>query len=349
MKVADFNYQLPTHLIAQTPPAERTDSRLLKVPANDQEPFSDGSISDIVDLLEEGDLMVLNNTKVIPARLYGRKDTGGRLEILLERVTSAHDFLAQIKASKAPKVGQQLFVDGDENVSLTVTGRHGSFFELKADQHGSLFEWFETVGHMPLPPYIERKDTKSDAERYQTVFGSELGAVAAPTAGLHYSQDLLAALRNKGVNIQTITLHVGAGTYQPVRVATIQEHQMHSEYIEVDSTVCDAIMQTKAMGKRVVAVGTTVVRSLETAAQASDNSLIAPYTGDTNIFIYPGFKFNVVDVLQTNFHLPESTLLMLVSAFAGYEKIINAYQHAIKQEYRFFSYGDAMFLERTSV
>ena len=349
MKVADFNYQLPAHLIAQTPPKKRTDSRLLKVPASGQEPFRDGSIRDIANLLEEGDLMVLNNTKVIPARLYGRKDTGGRLEILLERVTSEHDFLAQIKASKAPKVGQHLFVDGDEDVSLTVKGRQGSFFELQADQRGSLFEWFETVGHMPLPPYIERKDTQSDAERYQTVFGSEVGAVAAPTAGLHYSQELLTALRNKGVIIKTITLHVGAGTYQPVRVDTIEEHQMHSEFIEVDSVVCDAIKQTKAAGKRVVAVGTTVVRSLETAALASQDSLIEPYCGDTNIFIYPGFEFKVVDVLQTNFHLPESTLLMLVSAFAGYQTIMQAYQHAIDQEYRFFSYGDAMFLERSTV
>lgn len=351
MKVADFNYQLPAHLIAQTPPEQRTDSRLLTVRADpqgshDKSTFSDGTISDMLGLLDEGDLLVLNNTKVIPARIYGQKDTGGRIEILLERVTAEHSFLAQIKASKSPKLGQCLFIEADDQVRLTVTGRQGSFFELQADQQGSLFAWFEKVGHMPLPPYIDRQDTQTDVERYQTVFGSELGAVAAPTAGLHYSQALLTALKEKGVNIQTITLHVGAGTYQPVRVDSIEDHQMHSEYIEVNQGVCNAIKQTKANGKRVVAVGTTVVRSLETAAQACDDDLIAPFTGDTRIFIYPGFKFKVIDALQTNFHLPESTLLMLVSAFVGYDKIMAAYQHAIENEYRFFSYGDAMFLER---
>jgi len=352
MKVADFNYQLPAHLIAQTPPKDRTDSRLLKVSADGKNSsdaaFGDGAISDMLDLLNEGDLLVLNNTKVIPARLYGQKDTGGRIEVLLERVTGEHEFLAQIKASKSPKINQTLLIDGDDQARLIVTGRQDSFFELRAEQVDNLFAWFEKVGHMPLPPYIDRQDTQADAERYQTVFGSQLGAVAAPTAGLHYSQELLSALENKGVNIHTITLHVGAGTYQPVRVDSIADHQMHSEYIEVNAEVCDAIKASKANGKRVVAVGTTVVRSLETAAQACDDDLIAPYTGDTSIFIYPGFEFKVIDALQTNFHLPESTLLMLVSAFAGYDKIMAAYQHAIEKEYRFFSYGDAMFLEHQS-
>ena len=345
MKVADFNYTLPAHLIAQTPTAQRTASRLLKVGADGT--CVDSTMVALIDELRAGDVLVLNNTKVIAARLYGQKDTGGRVEVLLERVLDEQQFLAQIKASRAPKIGQQLSIDGDDKVTLTITARHDSFFQLHSNQHGSLFAWFEKVGHLPLPPYIERADLPEDYQRYQTVFGSELGAVAAPTAGLHYSQPLLDAIAAKGIDIQTITLHVGAGTYQPVRVANIADHQMHAEYIEVEQAVCDAIIQAKANGGRVIAVGTTVVRSLETAAQHSNKTtLIQPFTGDTNIFIYPGFEFKVVDTLQTNFHLPQSTLLMLVSAFAGHKTIMQAYQHAIAQEYRFFSYGDAMLLSR---
>ena len=265
---------------------------------------------------------------------------------MLERITDSHQFLAQIKASKAPKVGQTLKIDGDEEVTLTVIGRADSFFIVQSDQSGSLFEWFEKVGHMPLPPYIDRGDEQADIDRYQTVFAEQQGAVAAPTAGLHYDEALLQRIREKGVRIETITLHVGAGTYQPVRVDSIDDHVMHSEYIEVPQKVCDAIVQTKENGARVVAVGTTVVRSLETAARAAQTSLIEPFTGDTDIFIFPGFEFKVVDLLQTNFHLPESTLMMLVSAFAGYDRIMQAYQHAIDHEYRFFSYGDAMLLEK---
>ena len=344
MNVSDYHYDLPEELIAQYPPAERSASRLLTV-MNDAE-FSDKSIGDIVDYLKAGDLLVLNNTRVIPARLHGQKDTGGRIEVLLERVTNSHEFIAQIRASKAPKIGQNLKIDGDDSVTLTVTGRQDSFFVVQTDQQGSLFEWFEDVGHMPLPPYIERSDDQQDMDRYQTVFAEQQGAVAAPTAGLHYDEALLTRIRDKGVRIETVTLHVGAGTYQPVRVDTLEEHVMHSEYVEVSQTVCDAINQTKAEGGRVVAVGTTVVRSLETAARASQNEIIEPFIGDTDIFIFPGFQFKVVDLLQTNFHLPESTLLMLVSAFVGYERIMSAYQHAIKQQSRFFSYGDAMLLER---
>lgn len=344
MNVSDFHYDLPEHLIAQYPPAVRTASRLLT--ALNQQPFVDGSISDIVDYLLPGDLLVLNNTRVIPARLYGKKESGGRIELLLERITDSHQFLAQIKASKAPKVGQTLHIDGDEDICLTVIGRQDSFFIVQSDQKGSLFEWFEKVGHMPLPPYIDRSDEKTDVDRYQTVFAEQQGAVAAPTAGLHYDDALLDRIREKGVRIETITLHVGAGTYQPVRVDTIDEHVMHSEYIEVSQKVCDAILQTKQQGARVIAVGTTVVRSLETAARASNEHLIEPFVGDTDIFIFPGFNFKVVDLLQTNFHLPESTLLMLVSAFSGYQRVMQAYQHAIDNEYRFFSYGDAMLLER---
>lgn len=346
MKVSDFHYELPSELIAQFPPEKRTDSRLLKLNASGE--IVDGIFADMLDALQSGDLLVLNNTKVVPARLYGQKPTGGRVEVLLERVISEHEFLAQVRASKSLKIGQILEIDGDSAVTLTVTGREASFFKLAADQQGSLFDWFERVGHMPLPPYIDREDQLADADRYQTVFAEEQGAVAAPTAGLHYDTALLTDLKNKGVNIATVTLHVGAGTYQPVRVETIDEHVMHAEYVEVSQGLCEAIITTKQAGNRVVAVGTTVVRSLETAAQKADNGLIAPYIGDTDIFIYPGFEFKVVDVLQTNFHLPESTLLMLVSAFAGYENIKRAYAHAVEQRYRFFSYGDAMLLEKQS-
>lgn len=345
MNVADFHYDLPAELVAQFPPAERTASRLLKLMA-DSEP-EDAQFPDIVDEFQAGDLLVLNNTKVIPARVHGKKESGGRVEILLERITGEHQFLAQVRASKAPKVGQKLFAD-DDSVALTVTGRQDTFFELEANQSGSLFEWFEAVGHMPLPPYIERDDTNDDAERYQTVFAQEKGAVAAPTAGLHYDEATLEKIRAKGVRIETVTLHVGAGTYQPVRAEKVDEHKMHSEYIVVDQQVCDAVKATKEAGCRVIAVGTTVVRSLESAARVSEDELISPFVGDTDIFIYPGYEFQIVDLLQTNFHLPESTLLMLVSAFAGTKRIKQAYQHAIDKQYRFFSYGDAMFMERVA-
>ncbi len=344
MNVSDFSFDLPDDLIAQYPPEKRGDSRLLKVMQGRE--FEDSDFASIVDEFREGDLLVLNDTKVVPARVFGKKDTGGKLEILLERVTGEHTFLAQIKASRAPKVGQAIFVDEDTSVTLIVNGRQGMFFDVAVNQTGSLFDWFEKVGHMPLPPYIDRNDELGDSDRYQTVFAKEQGAVAAPTAGLHYDDDLLAKIKAKGVRVETITLHVGAGTYQPVRVDSIDDHQMHSEYVEVSQGVCDAIVATKEKGASVIAVGTTVVRSLESAAQVTEGRLIQPFYGETDIFIYPGFKFNVVDVLQTNFHLSESTLLMLVSAFSGADKIRQAYQHAIEQEYRFFSYGDAMLLQR---
>lgn len=346
MKVSDFSYELPSELIAQFPPDNRTDSRLLKLASNGD--LLDLDFVDIVQELQSGDLLVLNNTKVVPARLHGQKPTGGKVEVLLERVVSEHEFIAQVRSSKSLKSGQTIQIEGDASVTLTVTGREGSFFKLSADQDGSLFEWFEQVGHMPLPPYIDRADQSADADRYQTVFAELQGAVAAPTAGLHYDEALLADIQARGVNIANVTLHVGAGTYQPVRVDTIEQHTMHSEYIEVSEQVCEQIIQTKQAGGRVVAVGTTVIRSLETAAAVAKNKLIEPYAGETDIFIYPGFEFKVVDLLQTNFHLPESTLLMLVSAFAGYKNIMRAYDHAIAQKYRFFSYGDAMLLARAS-
>lgn len=345
MKVSDFDFHLPDELIAQFPPTERTDSRLLKVGSGNAR-FVDAQFSSILGELKPGDLVVLNNTKVLPARLFGNKDTGGRIEILLERITGENEFLAQIRASKAPKVGQSLKVDGDESAELEVIAREGNFFRVRTRIKGSLFSWLEAVGHMPLPPYINRSDDKADQSRYQTVFAEQPGAVAAPTAGLHYDENLLQQIRELGVRICTITLHVGAGTYQPVRVAELSDHRMHSEAIEVSQEVCNEIIQTKRRGGRVMAVGTTVVRSLESAAQKSKGEVIKPYTGETTIFIFPGYEFKVVDLLQTNFHLPESTLLMLVSAFSGYDRVMAAYQHAIENKYRFFSYGDAMLLEK---
>ena len=346
MNVSDYDYQLPDELIAQYPPAERTAARMLKVAGDGQ--LHDQQLTDIVAELNKGDLLVLNDTRVIPARLFGCKDSGGRIEILLERIVGPNRLLAQIKASKSPRPGQALIIDGDESARLTVSGRQHDFFELSIEVAEPLHNWFERVGHMPLPPYIERADHAQDADRYQTVFARQHGAVAAPTAGLHYDEDLIDRIRAKGVQIETITLHVGAGTYQPVRVETIEQHKMHSEVIDVSQQVCDAINATRQQGGRVVAVGTTVVRSLETAARNAKQQLIEAYSGETDIFIYPGYKFRVVDLMQTNFHLPQSTLLMLVSAFCGRERILHAYRHAIEQKYRFFSYGDAMLLERPS-
>jgi len=344
MNVSDFYYELPEELIAQFPPENRADSRLLKVMQGRD--FEKATFGSIIDEFKDGDLLVLNNTKVIPARVFAKKDTGGKLEVLLERITSENTFLAQIRSSKSPKIGQAIIADEDKTAQIIVSGRQGQFFELEIIQEGSLFDWFERVGHMPLPPYIGRSDNRVDSDRYQTVFAEHQGAVAAPTAGLHYDDELLDKIRAKGVRVETITLHVGAGTYQPVRVDNVDDHEMHSETIDVPQSVCNAITKTKQEGGRVIAVGTTVVRSLETAAQQSKDDLIQPFKGDTKIFIYPGFEFKVVDLLQTNFHLSESTLLMLVSAFAGYDQIMSAYHYAIEQRFRFFSYGDAMLIER---
>ena len=343
MKVSDYDYTLPSCLIAQFPPKQRTTSRLLKLAADGE--LQDLQLTDMVGQLKSGDLLVLNNTKVIPARLFGCKDTGGKVEILLERILSENRISAQIRCNRSPKLGQSLVIDDAPETKTTVLERKDGFFELEIITKEPLRQWFERIGHMPLPPYIEREDQPQDADRYQTVFAEHHGAVAAPTAGLHYDESLLRKIESKGVQIETITLHVGAGTYQPVRVVNLKEHKMHSELLEVSEAVCKAILETKQRGGRVAAVGTTVVRALESAAQASSNGLIEKHIGETNLFIYPGFEFKVVDVLQTNFHLPQSTLLMMVSAFAGYQPIKLAYQHAIKQQYRFFSYGDAMLLE----
>jgi len=345
MKVSQFSFDLPPHLIARYPQPERSTSRLLKLNGNNGVLF-DGQFIDVLDNVNSGDLMIFNDTRVIPARVFGKKESGGKLEVLVERMLDEHSVLAHVRCSKSPKVGSKIILDGD--IHVTMIARHDTLFELRFDDTRSVLDILEAVGHMPLPPYIDRPDEDSDKERYQTVYNKKPGAVAAPTAGLHFDDVMMAKLKAKGVQIEFVTLHVGAGTFQPVKVETLNEHVMHKEYIEVSQSVSDKVMATKAAGKRVITVGSTSMRSLESAAmKALDNDqLIAPFYGDSDIFIYPGYEFKVVDAMITNFHLPESTLIMLISAFAGYDNVMNAYQHAIDNEYRFFSYGDAMFIEK---
>jgi S-adenosylmethionine:tRNA ribosyltransferase-isomerase len=342
MKVTDFDFELPEHLIAKYPAEQRSASRMLQLDGTTGQ-TNHGQFLDILDLLEPGDLLVFNNTRVIPARLFGQKETGGKVEILLERILSDNTALAHIKSSKSPKADAVLTLEG--GLQATVLGRQDALFHLEFSGDDNIFDLLEAHGHMPLPPYIDRPDEDSDKERYQTVYNQKPGAVAAPTAGLHFDDEILAKLKAKGVNTAFVTLHVGAGTFQPVRVDNIEDHQMHAEFAEVSEQVVDLVKQTKANGKRVVAVGTTSVRSLESAAAASE-ALIEPFLSDTNIFIYPGYTFKVVDCMLTNFHLPQSTLMMLISAFAGRDHVMQAYSQAIEQEYRFFSYGDAMFIEK---
>lgn len=337
--LSDFDYDLPSELIAQHPLPERTASRLLHIGRNKQS-INPGIFSDIEQLLNPGDLLVLNNTRVIPARLFGHKQTGGKFECLIERILPNNIVLAHIRCSKSPKSGMQLCLPKDVNVK--VLGRQGELFEIAFPAELDMFEYLEEAGQLPLPPYIERAPEGLDKERYQTVFAKEKGAVAAPTASLHFNMALLERLQNKGIKIVYITLHVGAGTFQPVRNEDLDQHKMHSEIINVAQDVCDAILHCKNSGNRVVAVGTTVMRSLESAARSGN---LKPYQGETDIFIRPGFKFNVVDAMITNFHLPKSTLLMLVSAFAGYDLMRQAYEIAKNEKMRFFSYGDAMFIQ----
>ena len=342
MQRSDFNYNLPDHLIAQFPPAKRGDNRLLHLDAC-SDLLIDRHFSDLPSLLEAGDLLVFNNTRVMSARLYGHKETGGKVELLIERLLDGNTGLAHVKASKSPRPGSWIVLD--QGVQLDVVSRQGDLFELHCPAI-SLLDLMSSQGHVPLPPYISREDGGLDEERYQTVYAERPGAVAAPTAGLHFDQPMLDRLAQMGVKSAQVTLHVGAGTFQPVRVDNLDEHVMHSEYAEVDESVCRLVEETKAAGHRVIAVGTTSVRSLESA---SATGAIQPFTGDTRLFIKPGYRFNCVDAMLTNFHLPESTLLMLVSAFSGYERIMEAYRHAVREHYRFFSYGDAMFLTRESV
>jgi S-adenosylmethionine:tRNA ribosyltransferase-isomerase len=345
MRRQDFFYSLPDDLIARAPAAERRGSRLLCLEG------ASGALvhrkfPDLLDLVEPGDLMVFNDTRVIPARIFGQKTSGGQVEILVERLLDSQHVLAHTRASKAPKLDSLVILQDGTQVQMVA--RHDALFEWRFLGDESALAVLERIGHMPLPPYIDRADELADRERYQTVYSKEQGAVAAPTAGLHFDELMLEQLRAKGVQIAFVTLHVGAGTFQNMRADNILEHHMHSEIMHVSQEVCAQVRATKAAGKRVIAVGTTSVRSLESAAQGYLNSAhkgrIHPYEGETSIFIYPGYNFAVVDALVTNFHLPESTLIMLVSALAGYSNTLNAYKVAVAERYRFFSYGDAMFI-----
>ena len=338
MKKSDFHFELPPELVAQAPLPERSASRMLVV-APEPAAFADHSVRDLPQFLRAGDLLVFNDTRVIPARLFGQKDSGGRVEILLERITGAHEVRAQIGASKSPKADSHITLD--EGTKLTVLGRDGEFYKLRFDTDEPLEKVLLRAGRMPLPPYIHREADITDDARYQTVFARHTGAVAAPTAGLHFDEALLSALREKDIEFGHVTLHVGAGTFQPMRTESVHEHVMHREWLNVGAELCEQIARTRARGGRVIAVGTTVVRALETALRDGE---VKPFAGDTQIFIFPGYKIRAIDALLTNFHLPESTLLMLVSAFAGRDRVLAAYAHAVRQRYRFFSYGDAMLL-----
>jgi len=333
-----FHFDLPPALIAQQPLEDRSASRLLYVPPGDSA-LRDLGVTDLVSLLRPGDLLVMNDTKVIPARLIGRKVSGGRVEMLLERQLESDLALVQLRANRAPAIGGQIEFDGD--TLATVQGRKDGFFVLRFSQ--PVDRVLDEYGHVPLPPYIDRTDDEADRIRYQTVFAREPGAVAAPTAGLHFDAGQLDRLREHGIDLGFLTLHVGAGTFQPLRPQQIESGELHAERVEVSAELCRAVAQARARGGRVVAVGTTTVRGLETAARSGS---LAPFSGETRLFIRPGFSFNVVDALLTNFHLPGSSLLMLVCAFAGTRSILAAYEHAVAGHYRFFSYGDAMFCTR---
>jgi S-adenosylmethionine:tRNA ribosyltransferase-isomerase len=343
MKTSDFAFELPEQLIAKYPTEQRTASRLLHLDGVTGA-LGHHAFTDMLQFVDAGDLLIFNNTRVIPARLLGQKSTGGKVEVLVERMLDDHRVLAHVRASKSPKPGATLLLENA--IEATMLGRHDALFELSFAGEQTVLELLEAHGHMPLPPYIDRPDEDSDKERYQTVYNEKPGAVAAPTAGLHFDNAILAKLKAKGVQTEFVTLHVGAGTFQPVKVDNVEEHVMHAEYAEVPETVVAAIKATKAAGKRVIAVGTTSMRSLESAAKKADETdeLIVPFYEDTSIFIYPGFTFKVVDAMFTNFHLPESTLMMLISALAGQDNVMHAYAEAIKHEYRFFSYVDSMFI-----
>lgn len=338
LTINDFDYFLPEALIAQHPLAERTASRLMAID-REHEQITHHVFPAIANYIKPDDLIIINNTKVIPARLFGAKDSGGKLECLIERVISADEALAHLRCSKSPKPGTRIYLE--QTLEATVIKRVGELFYLQFSGDVPLFDLLDQYGHMPLPPYITRCDEHNDRERYQTVFAEKHGAVAAPTASLHFSEALLTQIKEQGTQVAKVTLHVGAGTFQPVRVAAVKDHHMHSEWIDVPQVTVDAIMACQQRGGRVIAIGTTALRAVETCARTG-----APqaYQGDTDIFIYPGFEFQCVDALVTNFHLPKSTLLMLVSAFAGTELVRRAYSAAIEECYRFFSYGDAMFI-----
>ncbi len=336
----DFLYELPPELIAQKPLAERSSSRLLCLsdPPGD---YRETRFAELNGVLKRGDLLVLNDTRVVPARLFGKKASGGRLEILLERVLDSEQALVQVRSSRSPRPGSVLMLDG--GLSARVVSREGTFFILKFDR--PVDQILQAHGHVPLPPYIDRPDQPADRDRYQTVYAQVPGAVAAPTAGLHFDRPLLQALEESGIEIAQLTLHVGAGTFHPVRQAQLDTGRLHAEFAEVSDAVCQAVAAARSRGGRIVAVGTTVVRALEAAARSGG---LRPFRGDTDLFITPGFRFAVVDAMITNFHLPGSSLLMLVCAFRDRQEVLAAYAHAIRERFRFFSYGDAMFLTRRS-
>lgn len=333
MRISDFNYELPSELIAQYPLPERGAGRLLDV----SDTLHDRQFADLPGLLRAGDLLVFNDTRVIRARLRGRKETGGRAEVLIERVQSEYTALAHVRASKSPPAGSALLFDGGEKA--IVDGREGELFALTFSV--PVMPLLKRSGEMPLPPYLNRDAESTDDERYQTVYAKDPGAVAAPTAGLHFDDGMLAATLAAGVRHAYVTLHVGAGTFQALRHEDIEANRLHSERVQVDAACCDAIRQTRAEGGRVIAVGTTSVRALECASRGGE---LEPYEGETDLFILPGYEFRSIDAMITNFHLPQSSLLMLVAAFAGTQRILAAYEHAVEEKYRFFSYGDSMFL-----
>lgn len=337
--LSDYDFHLPPDLIAQYPATRRTDSNLLCLNKKTGH-ISHRQFSDVLSFLMPGDLLVFNNTKVLPARLFAHKESGGKVELLIERIMTEGLVLAHLRASKSPAPGSVLFIA--QSPAFQVVEKSNHLYKMRFIPQMPLLSFLAIYGKVPLPPYIEREPLASDNERYQTVYAKKEGSVAAPTAGLHFDELLLSQLQLNEVQTQELTLHVGAGTFQPVRHENIREHQIHQEWLEVPKTVTDAIMTTKKRGGRVIAVGTTTVRSLETAAIAENK--IEPYTGETSLFIYPGYAFKIVDAMITNFHLPKSSLLMLVSAFAGFDVVKQAYQEAIVNGYRFFSYGDAMFI-----
>jgi len=339
MHLSDFHYDLPPEHIARYPLEKRTASRLLYLGENNE--LNHTHFTNLLNFISDKDLLVFNQSRVIPARLHGHKATGGRVELLVERVLDPHTLLAHIRASKSPLAGSDLLFP--EGYRFKVLGRHDSLFTVQCDSIISALEIIEHIGEIPLPPYMHRAAETLDKERYQTIYAQEKGSVAAPTAGLHFDEEIMASLRDRGIDSAFLTLHVGAGTFLPVRTENIQEHSMHPEYVEISEEVCDKVRQTKARGGRVIAVGTTTLRSLETACQSG---AIQPYCGDTRLFIYPGYRFHCVDILFTNFHLPESTLIMLVCAFGGYDRVMHAYREAIEQNYRFYSYGDAMWVTK---
>ncbi len=345
MQLSDFSFDLPDELIARYPLESRSASRLLHV--DPQGHYHDHVFTDILNLLEDGDLLVLNDTKVMKARLKGKRATGGAIEVLVERMLDTHTAHCHIKSSNSPKAGAELYI-GEDAIPVTVQGRHDNLFIVEFSQ--PILSVLDQYGQLPIPPYFNREAEEIDTERYQTVFHDpeKIASVAAPTASLHFDQNLLEKLAAKGVQKTFVTLHVGAGTFMPVRTTDISNHIMHSEWCDVPQATIDLILETKARGNKVIAVGTTATRALESAAQANQGQ-IAAWTGDTQIFIYPGYQFCIVDRLITNFHLPESTLLMLVSALSNRENILAAYQHAVEQRYRFFSYGDAMLVDKLEI